>query len=85
MAVRPGNCVTSRSHRAQETELCFELCSVSFKQLEKGFESRIGGDETLLTSSSNLPSALKPELTAEPTSHCTPTHSLCQDLTPDIL
>lgn len=58
--------MTCLSHKAWETELCFEVCSASFKQLEKVSESRIGEDETPLTSSSHLTSTVKPELTNKP-------------------
>lgn len=84
--LRIGTSVTCLSHKAWETELCFEVCSASFKELEKVFESRTGEDETLLTSSSHLPSALKPELTTKPSPTYSYSHySVCQGLTPNIL
>lgn len=86
ITLRLGTSVTCLSHKAWETELGFEVCSEGFKELEKVFESRIGEDETLLTSSSHLPSTLKPELTTKPSPTYSYSHSsLCQGLTPNIL
>lgn len=83
LRLRPS--VTCLSHKAWEAELCFEVCSASFKQLEEVFESRIGEDETLLTSSSHLPLHWSQSSLLNPVPR-TPLTLLClQGLTPNIL